>query len=54
MKTKPNFTYKEFIEKISQVNLPPNDHAESKSPRVLKSHNKNLPSSSFTYQDKPF
>lgn len=54
MKTKPNFTYKEFIEKISQVNIPVNDPAQSKSPKVLKNHNKNIPSSSFTYHDKPF
>lgn len=53
MKTKPNFTYKEFIEKISQVNVPTKDNVDSKSPRVLKNHNKNVPSSSFTLNDKP-
>jgi hypothetical protein len=46
MKTKPNFTYKEFIEKISTVQLNNKDKPEKKSPRALKSHNKNIPQSS--------
>ncbi len=40
MKTRPNFTYKEFIKKISHVNLSQKNDPQAKSPKALKSHNK--------------
>lgn len=54
MKTKPNFTYKEFIEKISNVQISNKDSTKNKSPRALKSQNKNTTNTYANYQDKPF
>ena len=54
MKTKPNFTYKEFIKKISHADITQKDKSQTKSPKILKTHNKNAPTFSAINCDKPF
>ena len=41
MKSKTNFTYKEFISKLSNVPTSAKNNISEKSPRVLKSCNRN-------------
>ena len=41
MKSKTNFTYKEFISKLSNVPASTKNNISEKSPRVLKSCNRN-------------
>ncbi len=54
MKTQPNFTYKEFIEKLSNVSLNNQQKTDKKSPRALKTQNKNITSQRDNCNEKAF